>query len=495
MQPMPPDPRFHQARAITRRTLLHRGGLGLGAAALDALLAADGHGAPPAANPGTERRGPLAPRKPMIPAKAKAVIYLHMSGAPPTLDLYDDKPKLRELDRQPCPESLIQGRTFAFIKGRPLILGSPHPYARVGSNGWTMSSQIPHIGGIADEICLIKSVHTDQFNHAPAEMFLYTGAAFPGNASMGSWITWGLGTENQNLPGFVVLVSGGTDPTGGKSLWSSGFLPSVHQGVQCRTSGDPILYLSDPAGMDRASRRRSLDALERINREEAVRTGDPETLTRIEQYELAFRMQMSVPEATDISKETQETLDLYGVKPGESGFARNVLLARRLVERGVRYVQLYDWGWDIHGTGPGDDLMSAFPSKCRQVDRASAALILDLKRRGMLDDVLVVWGGEFGRTPMNEARDGSKSLGRDHHPHSFALWMAGGGVKSGFSYGETDELGWGIAKDPVSIRDLQATILHQMGLDPFRLRHRYQGLEQRLIGPTDEARVLKSLLS
>ncbi|MFM7320094.1 MAG: DUF1501 domain-containing protein, partial [Armatimonadota bacterium] len=327
------------------------------------------------------------------------------------------------------------------------------------------------------------------------EMFLYTGAAFPGNASMGSWITWGLGTENQNLPGFVVLVSGGTDPTGGKSLWSSGFLPSVHQGVQCRTSGDPILYLSDPAGMDRASRRRSLDALERINREEAVRTGDPETLTRIEQYELAFRMQMSVPEATDISKETQETLDLYGVKPGESGFARNVLLARRLVERGVRYVQLYDWGWDIHGTGPGDDLMSAFPSKCRQVDRASAALILDLKRRGMLDDVLVVWGGEFGRTPMNEARDGSKSLGRDHHPHSFALWMAGGGVKAGYSHGETDELGWGIAKDPVSIRDLQATILHQMGLDPFRLRHRYQGLEQRLIGPTDEARVLKPLLS
>ena len=489
--PIPNDIRLHRARAITRRTLLHRGGLGIGAAALGSLLSSErSAAAPPASKP-----GPLSPKKPMIPAKAKAVIYLHMSGAPPTLDLFDEKPKLRELDRQPCPESLLQGQNFAFIKGRPVILGSPHPFVRAGSNGLTMCSLLPNMASVADELCVIKTVHTDQFNHAPAEMFLYTGAAFPGNASMGSWITWGLGTENQNLPGFVVLVSGGTDPTGGKSLWSSGFLPSVHQGVQCRASGDPILYLSDPPGLDRGGRRRTLDALAAINQEEATRVGDPETLTRIAQYELAFRMQMSVPEATDIAKEPQEVLDLYGVQPGESSFARNVLMARRLVERGVRYVQLYDWGWDIHGTGPGDDLMSAFPSKCRQVDQASAALIKDLKRRGMLDDVLVVWGGEFGRTPMNEARDGSKSLGRDHHPHCFALWMAGGGVRPGMVYGESDELGWKPAVDPVGIRDLQATILHQMGLDPYRLQFPYQGLNQRLIGPTNEGRVLRKILA
>ena len=333
---IPDNCHLHRTRALTRRALLHNGGMGIGAAALGALLAGDGKAAAP---PRPARpTGPLAPKKPMRPAKAKAVIYLHMSGAPPTLDLFDEKPKLRELDRQPCPESLLKGQNFAFIKGRPVILGSPHPFVRAGSNGNTMCSLLPHTAKIADELCVIKSVHTDQFNHAPAEMFLYTGAAFPGNASMGSWITWGLGSENQDLPGFVVLVSGGTDPTGGKSLWSSGFLPSVYQGVQCRASGDPILYLSDPAGMDRASRRRSLDALAEINQQEAKQVGDPETLTRIAQYELAFRMQMSVPEATDISKETQEVLDLYGVKPGEASFARNVLMARRLVERGVRYV-------------------------------------------------------------------------------------------------------------------------------------------------------------
>jgi hypothetical protein len=338
-------------------------------------------------------------------------------------------------------------------------------------------------------------MHTDQFNHAPAELFIYTGAPRAGNASMGSWLTYGLGTENQDLPGFVVLLSGGTDPTGGKSLWGSGFLPSVYQGVQCRSAREPILFAKDPPGMDRATRRRTLDALDKLNELEAREFGDPETVTRIQQYELAYRMQISVPEVFDIGKEPPHIHELYGTKPGEARFANNCLLARRLVERGVRYVQLYDWGWDIHGTGPGDDLLTQFPKKCRDIDRACAALIKDLKQRGLLDSTLVIWGGEFGRTPMNEERDGSKFLGRDHHPHCFTIWMAGGGVKPGYVHGETDDFGYGIVSGKVSVHDLQATILHQMGLDAHQLSFRYQGLDQRLIGPTGEAQVVKEILA
>ena len=289
-----------------------------------------------------------------------------------------------------------------------------------------------------------------------------------------------------------MLLSGGTDPTGGKSLWSSGFLPSVYQGVQCRTSGDPVLFLSDPPGMDRRTRRKTLDALEKLNEEEAKALGDPETRTRIAQYELAYRMQLSVPDVTDLAKESPETLAMYGAKPGEASFASNCLLARRLVEKGVRVVQLYDWGWDIHGTGSGDDLMTALPAKCREMDRPAAALIKDLKQRGLLDDTLVIWGGEFGRTPMNEARGGSKFLGRDHHPHAFTMWMAGGGTKPG-SYGATDELGYRITDGKMTIRDLQSTILDRMGLDPLTTSYPFQGLDQRLIGPTDEGKVRREL--
>jgi len=304
-----------------------------------------------------------------------------------------------------------------------------------------------------------------------------------------------LGSVNQDLPGFVVLLSGGTDPTGGKSLWGSGFLPSVYQGVQCRSSGEPILYANDPAGMDRATRRRSLDALNRLNSIEANQFGDPETATRISQYELAYRMQIAVPEVFDISKEKAATLEMYGAQPGAGSFANNCLLARRLVEKGVRYVQLYDWGWDIHGTGAGDDLLTQFPKKCQQVDRSAAALIRDLKQRGLLDETLVVWGGEFGRTPMNEARGGSKFLGRDHHPHCFSIWMAGGGIKPGIVYGETDELGYSVVQNKVTVRDLQATLLNRMGFDAQRFSFRYQGLDQRLIGPTDEGRVVQEILA
>lgn len=481
--------RLHELHAQTRRTFLARSGIGLGSIALQSLMQ---HGANAALK---LPDNPLAPRKPPLPAKAKAVIYLHMSGAPPTLDLFDYKPKLNELNMQDCPESLFQGKRFAFIKGRPKLLGHVHPFEKVGRNGLTVADIMPHFKKIVDEVTVVKSLNTDQFNHAPAELFVHTGNMRAGNASMGSWATYGLGTENTDLPGFVVLLSGGTDPTGGKSLWGSGFLPSVYQGVQCRTSGEPILFSNNPDGMSRDSRRHTLDALEKLNSIEAQQYGDPETLTRIAQYELAFRMQTAVPEVFDIKKEPQHILDLYGAKPGEGSFANNCLLARRLVENGVRYVQLFDWGWDMHGTGESNDLPHGLPMKCKDVDKACAALVMDLKQRGLLESTLVVWGGEFGRTPMNEARGGSKFLGRDHHPNCFAMWLAGGGVKAGHVHGSTDELGYDVAEDKVTVRDLQSTILHVLGFDAQQFSYRYQGLNQRLIGPTDEGRVATALLA
>ncbi|HLK61161.1 MAG TPA: DUF1501 domain-containing protein [Chthonomonadaceae bacterium] len=481
-----------EARAITRRTFFGQAGLGLGAMALSALLEREGGAQErPAAMQQASR--PLAPKPPVHAANAKAVIYLHMSGAPPTLDMFDYKPELVKLNMQPCPDALMKGERFAFIKGVPKMLGTPYKFKQYGQSGAWVSEVLPHTAGIVDDLTFIRSMNTDQFNHAPAELFLYTGNAIAGNAAMGSWLTYGLGSLNQDLPGFVVLISGGTDPTGGKSLWSSGFLPSVYQGVQCRSTGEPILYLNDPAGMGRQSRRDSLDALDLLNAQEAKEYGDPETLTRISQYELAYRMQIAVPEVMDIARESPQTLEMYGAKPGQGSFANNCLLARRLIEKGVRYVQLYDWGWDIHGTGTGDDLMNAFPNKCKEMDRPAAALIQDLKQRGLLEQTLVVWGGEFGRTPMNEARGGSTYLGRDHHPHCFCAWMAGGGIKPGVVYGETDEFGYRIVRDKVTIRDLQATILHAMGMDPYRLTYKYQGLNNRLIGPSDEAVIHKDL--
>ena len=418
-----------------------------------------------------------------------------MSGSPPQQELFDWKPKLVEHNMQPCPDSLLANQKFAFIKGHPKLLGTPYKFAQHGQSGAWLSELLPHTASIVDDIAIIRSMHTDQFNHAPAELFLHTGNARAGNASMGSWVTYGLGSENQDLPGFVVLLSGGTDPSGGKSVWGSGFLPSVYQGVQCRSEGEPILYVSDPKGMSRGVRRRSLDALKTLNEFELAQFGDPETLTRIEQYELAYRMQLSVPGVMDISQEPKHVLEAYGAQPGAGSFANNCLQARRLVEQGVRYVQLFDWGWDIHGTGKGDDIVTALPKKCLEVDRPVAALVKDLKAHGLLDETLVVWGGEFGRTPMNEERAGSKFLGRDHHPHCFSLWMAGGGVKPGLVFGETDDFSYYITKDKVPVADLQATILHLLGLDPHKLSYKYQGLAQRLIGPTDAPRVRHELLA
>jgi hypothetical protein len=481
---------YQLARAQTRRQFLKNCQTGIGAVALATLLKRDG-----AAGEAASSANPMTPRHSHFVPKAKSVIYLHMSGAPPQHDLFDCKPKLKELHMQPCPDELLKNQRFAFIKGHPKLLGSPYRFARHGQSGAWVSELLPHLSEEVDQVAFVKAMYTDQFNHAPAELLLYTGSARNGGAAMGSWITYGLGSENQNLPGFVVLISGGTDPTGGKALWSTGFLPSVYQGVQCRTTGEPILYVNNPKGMDRDVRRRSLDALRRLNEIELEQFGDPETLTRISQYELAFRMQMAVPEVMDIAQEPVKMQELYGARPGAASFANNCLLARRLVERGVRYVQLYDWGWDCHGTGSGDDIVSHLPKKCKEIDRPVAALLRDLKARGLLDETLVVWGGEFGRTSMNEARGGSKFLGRDHHPHCFTIWLAGAGIKPGVTLGATDELGYFITEGKMSVPDLQATILHLLGLDAWRLKFAYQGLQQRLIGPEGDAQVRHELLA
>ncbi|HEV3165232.1 MAG TPA: DUF1501 domain-containing protein [Isosphaeraceae bacterium] len=480
------------ARAQTRRQFLKDSQAGLGAFAMAMLMGRPGFGADAAS---ITASNPMAPRLPKLPARAKHVIYLHMSGGPPQQDLFDYKPELVKHNMQPCPDELLKKQRFAFIKGHPKLLGSPYKFAQCGQSGAWVSELLPHFREVVDDVALIRSMQTDQFNHAPAELLLFTGASRAGGASLGSWVTYGLGSENENLPGFVVLISGGTDPTGGKALWSTGFLPTVFQGVQCRTTGDPILYVSNPKGMDRETRRRSLDALRKLNEHELQQFGDPETLTRISQYELAFRMQMAVPEVMDIRQEPETVREDYGAQPGASSFANNCLLARRLVERGVRFVQLFDWGWDTHGTNPGDDIVTALPKKCKDVDKSISALLKDLKARGLLDETLVIWGGEFGRTSMNEARGGSKFLGRDHHPHCFSIWMAGAGVKKGIALGATDDLGYFIVDGTMTVRDLQATILHLLGFDPLTFTFPYQGLDQRLLGPEGAGKIRRELLT
>jgi hypothetical protein len=460
---------------LTRRHFLGRAGrFSLGAIALDALSARSASGDDGAANP-------LAVRAPHFPAKVKRVIYLHMSGGPPHLDIFDYKPELVRRNGEDAPAEFVKGKTFAFTSGTPKLMGTPRTFAQYGKGGLWMSDAIPNFHSVADEICLIHSMYTDQFNHAPAELMLFTGSPRQGRPSMGSWITYGLGSVNENLPGFVVLISSGVQPSGGQSCWGTGFVPSVYQGVQCRSKGDPILYVNDPPGMDRALRRKSLDALRDLNEEQGREMGNPETSTRIAQYELAFRMQASVPEVMDISRESKATLDEYGAVPGDSSFANNCLLGRRLLEQGVRFVQLFDWGWDFHGTNPGEDIRDGLSAKMKRTDKPVAALIRDLRQRGLLDDTLIVWGGEFGRTPFREGRTSKGNImGRDHFPDAYSLFLAGGGVKHGFSYGETDELGFGIVRDKVHVHDLQATILHLLGLNHEKLTYRFQGRDYRL---------------
>ena len=472
------------SRMYTRRHFLQDCAMGFGALALGSLLPSCGAGSSAAATggPAFDPAHPLAPRMPMFAARAKRVIYLHMAGAPSQLELFDYKPALQDLDGQDCPKSLLEGKRFAFIRGVPKMLGPQAKFRQHGHSGAWISEHMPHLAGIADELCFLKGMTTDQFNHAPAQLLVQTGSPRLGRPSMGSWVTYGLGTENENLPGFVVLTSGGKFPDAGKSIWGSGFLPSVYQGVQCRSEGDPVLFIEDPRGMDRDIRKASIDAINKVNEQEHTEYGDPEILSRISQYEMAYKMQLSVPGTMNINDEPAYIHEMYGTQPGKACFANNVLLARRLVEKGVRFVQLFDWGWDSHGTDANLAIDVGFINKCRQVDRSITALILDLKQRGLLEDTLVIWGGEFGRTPMMENRDGKQNpfKGRDHHVDAFTIWMAGGGIKKGFSYGETDEIGYYPVSGKTTPFDVQATILNQLGFDHETFTYQFQGRPFRL---------------
>src|SRR5687768_5312224 len=467
---------------ISRRHFLRESAAGLGAVALGSLMSGCTAKSAAQDNYLLSNVNPMSPRPPHFPGKAKQVIYLHMAGAPSQLELFDFKPELKKLDNQLCPPSLLEGKRFAFIRGVPRMLGPQAHFKQHGQSGALISENLPHFAGVADEVSFLKGVYTDQFNHAPAQLFVHCGGPRLGRPSMGSWITYGLGTENRNLPGFVVLTSGGKNPDAGKSVWGSGFLPSVYQGVQCRSEGEPVLFLNDPEGMDRSMKKKTIDAINESNRQHYNDFNDPETLTRIAQYEMAFRMQTSVPEVMNINNEPDYIHQLYGTTPGEASFANNCLLARKLVEQGVRFVQLFDWGWDTHGTSESGAIDIGLKNKCREVDRSMTALILDLKQRGLLDETLVVWGGEFGRTPMQENRENKNNpfLGRDHHVEAFTLWMAGGGIKRGMSWGETDEIGYYPVSGKVSVHDVQATILNQLGFDHEKLTYQFQGRPFRL---------------
>jgi hypothetical protein len=457
---------------ITRRHFFEKCAVGVGAIALNQLLAADGHAAVKI-NPAF----PMEPRAPHYAPKAKRVIYLFMAGGPSQIDLFDHKPELNKLSGQKPPASLMSGKRFAFLKGNETLLGSPRKFGTYGKCGMTLSELLPNHQKIVDDVCWIRGMTTDVFNHGPAKLFMNTGFQAPGRPSMGSWVTYGLGSAAKDLPGFVVLQSGPRGPRAGAQLWSSGFLPTSFQGVPLRGKGDPILNLRSPQGMTRERERKFYDAVAGLNKARLETTGDPEILTRLNSYETAYQMQTSAPDLMDLSGESAETLELYGCDPAAPSYARNCLLARRLIERGVRFVQLYHTNWDSHG-GNGENLNSDFEALCREVDRASAALVLDLKQRGLLDDTLVIWGGEFGRTPMGEVR---ATLGRDHHVDAFTMWMAGGGTKPGI-YGETDELGFGVVNGKVHVHDLHATIMHLLGFDHERLNFRFQGLDMRLTG-------------
>jgi len=464
----------------TRRHFIKESAMGLGALALGALM---GCGSKTETTQiAFDPSHPLAPKLPPFPGKAKSVIYLHMAGAPSQLELFDYKPELAKMDGQLCPPSLLEGKRFAFIRGVPKMLGPQAKFAQYGQSGAWVSDNMPHLSTIVDELSFLKAVTTDQFNHAPAQLMVQTGSARLGRPSLGSWVTYGLGTENQNLPGFVVLTSGGKNPDAGKSVWGSGFLPSVYQGVQCRSEGDPVLFLKDPDGMSRDLRKASIDAINEVNAQEYKEYHDPEILSRISQYEMAYKMQISVPEVMNINDEPQYIHDMYGSKPGHASFANNVLLARKLVEKGVRFVQLFDWGWDCHGTDASLSIDIGLVNKCRQSDKAITALILDLKQRGLLEDTLVIWGGEFGRTPMLENREGKQNpfIGRDHHTDAFTIWMAGAGIKKGISYGETDEIGYSAISGKVDPFDVQATILNQLGFDHEKFTYNFQGRPFRL---------------
>ncbi len=469
---------------VTRRHFLGTAGVALGSIALSELLAAASDGGDkPRRSP-----DPLAPKKPHFPPKAKRVIHLFMAGAPSQLDLFDYKPELGRLEGKPLPPSVIGGQRYAFIRPDAAVLGPRFKFAKHGECGAELSDRLPHLAKVVDDICLVKSISTDQFNHAPAQIFFNTGFAQPGRPSLGSWVLYGLGAETRELPAFVVM-STGAGISGGSANWSSGFLPTIYSGVRFRNSGDPILDVSSPPGVTAKLQRDSLDLVRKLNEDRLAADGDPEIATRVASYEMAFRLQTSAPELTDLSKESKETLALYGCDPARPSFARACLLARRMIERGVRFVNIYHEGWDAH-----TDVTGNHTKHCKETDQASAALVADLKRRGLLDDTLVIWGGEFGRTPMVETNPAlGRSLGRDHHPQAFTMWFAGGGVKPGRTLGSTDDLGFHVAEDPVHVHDVQATILHLLGFDHEKLTYRHAGRDFRL---TDVfGKVVKGMLS
>jgi hypothetical protein len=449
-------------QTISRRWFFKECGVGIGAIALKSLMAE---------NLVAATQNPLAAKRPHFEGKAKNVIYLFMAGAPSHLELFDNKPQLAKFDGTLPPAELLKDYRAAFINPQSKLLGPKFKFQKFGNSGMELSELLPHLGEVADDIAVVKSMHTDAFNHAPAQIMMHTGAQQFGRPSIGAWTLYGLGSESKDLPGFVVFSSGSKGPSGGASNWGSGFLPTVYNGVMFRSQGDPILYLSNPKGVDDRIQRDTLDTVRKLNEKHLGVLGDPEIATRINSYEMAYRMQTSAPELMDISKEPKHILDMYGVEPGKPSFAMNCLLARRLIERGVRFVELFHEAWDQHG-----NLVADLKKNCKNTDQASAALVKDLKQRGLLDSTLVIWGGEFGRTPMVQGG----SDGRDHHPNSFAMWLAGGGVKRGLTLGESDELGFNASKDKVHVHDLNATILHLLGFDHMKLTYRFQGRDFRL---------------
>ena len=473
------------SRDVTRRHFFRDCGVGLGKLALAGLLT-DSFRSNANAAPAADH--PLAPRQPHFAGRAKRVIHLFMAGAPSQLEMFDHKPELKRLEGKPLPPSVIGGQRYAFIRPDAAVLGPQFTFARHGESGAELSEMLPQLAKVVDDVCLLRSVHTDQFNHAPAQIFFNSGFAQPGRPSLGSWVLYGLGAETQDLPAFVVM-STGAGISGGAALWSSGFLPTLYTGVRFRNQGDPILNVTSPPGIDARLQQDSLDLIGQLNRRRLAVEGDPEIATRIASYEMAFRLQTSAPELMDLGSETQATLDLYGCDPGKPSFARACLLARRMLERGVRFVNIYHEGWDAHS-----DVAGNVKRNCAATDQASAALVADLKQRGMLDDTLVIWGGEFGRTPMVETNPAlGRSLGRDHHPQAFSMWLAGGGIRPGLTFGATDELGFHVTENPVHIHDIQATILHCLGLDHERLTYHHAGRDFRL---TDvHGRIVREILA
>jgi len=483
------DRDFNHKLHLTRRHFFRECGVGVGKIALASLLT-DAFAAHSATAQSAHQAGsnPFAPKKPHFAPKARRVIHLFMAGAPSQLDLFDYKPDLTKYEGKPIPPSIINGQRYAFIRPDAAVLGPRFKFSKYGQSGVELSEMLPHLGEVVDDICLIKSMTTTQFNHAPAQIFLNTGFAQPGRPSMGSWAVYGLGAETHDLPAFVVM-STGAGISGGAANWSSGFLPTIYSGVRLRNQGDPILDVTRPVGVDARLQRDTIDLIGRMNRQELATAGDPEISARIASYEMASRLQTSAPDLMDLHSESKATLEMYGADPDKPSFARACLLARRMIERGVRFVNIYHEGWDAHS-----DVEGNLRGNCGVTDKASAALIKDLKQRGLLDETLVIWGGEFGRTPMVETNVAlGRSLGRDHHPTAFTMWIAGGGIKAGLNYGKTDDLGFNIVENPVHVHDLQATLLHLLGLDHERLTFRYAGRDFRL---TDvEGTIIKELLA